>query len=147
MGDMIEGIGDEVVLFVGFLAFALTFLTWLSCRQRQQRPHAAPARQQGESHAQQPAPSPPAESGSGESEPVAGTDGLRHRSHVTSPGDLATDEPRTPSSNVPSHQDGGGRGTSDGAAEIGVRLIQAGGAGNAREVRVSPNTTLQYLRR
>ena len=90
MGEMIEGFGDEVVLFAAFLALSLVFLSLLTCTRRQRSPDRAESTQEGENHAhvQQPAEEegqghrPEAHSDSAQFSP--GADGLRHRTPLAS---------------------------------------------------------------
>ena len=93
MGEMIEGFGDEVVLFAAFLALSLVFLSLLTCTRRQRSPDRAESTQEGENHAhvQQPAEEegqghrPEAHSDSADQPQfIPGADGLRHRTPVAS---------------------------------------------------------------
>lgn len=169
MGAILEGFGDEVVLFVAFLALSLVFLTFLSYWQRKRTPVAAQQRPGAESHA-------PTVSGNeheeasteqlGAAGSSSATDGLRHRAHVAStPGGDSNETNVTSGGGTGGHGGGtggcggstGGHGGSTGGSgtmedtsgddDITVRLIQAGGPGHAREVCVTANSTMQYLRR
>lgn len=177
MGEMIEGFGDEVVLFVAFLALSLVFLSLITCSRRRRIPDRAESTRDSEdhAHAQQPAAEGRPEASSdpvGQPQPRAGADGLRHRTHVASTaeevhqqggsgqlggGQLDDGSEQQPRGDVrqPSLQPGGDQQSSvssggQGTTEegqINIRLIQAGGPGHAREVCVAPTATLQHLRR
>lgn len=155
MGDIIEGVGDEVVLFGGFIILSVVFLIVISLWQRR-RESETPTREsvqdQRESHAHtEEHPNSDEVQDSTSTGQQSGSEGLRHRSHVTvTPAPSFTPNESESASSTPLQQpgDGGGRGSSDGSHrnEITIRLIQAGGPGHAREVSVSPNTTLGDLR-
>ena len=156
MGEetLIQGVGDEVVLFGGFMVLSVIFIIVVSVWQRSRAP--ATARQedqegsvqlQTESHAPQADQSSGVGvDGSASTGQSGGTDGLRHRPNVaTAPDERQSDAPH----------DEGGRGSpqagsgpaGSGEEEIRIRLIQAGGPGHAREVCVTPHATLGHLRR
>lgn len=155
MGDLIEGFGDEVVLFVAFLTLSLIFLTVFSCFRRPSSPDRAPSAE--EEHTPQlegPEVHPQATEQAPE-RPGAETGELRYRPQAASPPDYLS-RPEATGGTVEQQQDndGGrqpdtsGRGSADEElGEIHVRLIQATGPGHAREIVVSPNATLQQLRR
>lgn len=147
MGDMLEGFGDEVVLFVAFLTLSLIFLTVFSCFRRPRRPERTRTPSAETSPAQQLEVHHPAAS-------RAVAEGLRHRPQATSlpDGDSRGVEATITSRTVEQQQNNDNESRNDSTeqeynSEIHIRLIQATGSGDAREVVIAPNTTLEYLRR
>lgn len=176
MDSVIAGVGDEVVLFAGFLVFSLLFLTVFSVWKKPgtpAAPPAAPPTEEEESYARQNQNRSPDSHNlqDGTEHPegvVTGTEesGLRRRYHTSADHSREAEstssespssgrgtsadrsrEAESTSESVPDPQPSSGHGTSAGDDEINVRLIQAGGPGHTQEVRVTPGTTLQELRR
>ncbi len=150
MGDLIEGIGDEVLLFVSFLSISMAFLFYVSFL----RGERAPVQPQESQH---PPTTPPAQP-HGETAPsqdqaretTGPQDGLRHRPHANAP----PNESEPASENTQRSERGRGTTTTTtpitadtGSGEITVKLVQAGGPERTQEVLVTPDTTLEYLRR
>ena len=154
MGDLVEGIGDEVLLFVSFLGISLVFLFYVSFWRGQRRP-AGGAAPQGP---QEPPTATPQDDSPNLDQARGGTglpDGLRHRPHASvTPDDASREESDSTHQQASSNE--GGRGTTPtsptttkgaGVGLISVKLVQAGGPERTQEVSVTPDTTLDHLRR
>jgi hypothetical protein len=79
MGDLVEGFGDEVVLFVAFLTLSLVFLTLLSYTRRHRTSGSGRGEPEQQDHAQHPE-GPNQQQSQGE---LRTADGLRHRISAT----------------------------------------------------------------
>lgn len=164
---LIEGIGDEVVLFVGFLVLSAGLLVYFTLRQASRGQNSGPrvAQESGgtlgrESHAsgseaptEEEVPVRPQADTTPRQTQYQGSDGLRQRSNVSAPSEDRNEPPTsrasgrgTPQEAAAGDSAGGGE-QEPGEGEIRIRLIQAGGPGHAREVCVSPRIHLGQLRR
>ena len=154
MGDLIEGIGDEVLLFVSFLAVSVVFLFFVTARRSQRTPAPPPEGQPNLAPAARPpqgvGPDLPTQDQANENTGIP--DGLRHRFHPNVvPGDSqgasdgAQGQPNDESGRVDNEPtEGIPASTSN---EFTIKLIRAGGPERSEEVRVTRNTTLEQLRR
>ena len=156
--SFIEGVGDEVVLFCGFLALSFTFITFVSFWKRHRTP-ADPATAESAQREEHTQPRGEEDITSGHHQNVAGGDGVRSRFNPINPitpslstEEVASDQPNddTESREVPD----GGSEFKDGSVPINneenrmrIRLIRAGGPGHSQEICVSPETTLDFIRR
>lgn len=156
MGDVfIEGVGDEVVLFSGFLALSLAFLIVAALWQRQQRepnhgtntrPEEAPrASQQVADNNQTGRETANTEHVQNRTE----SEGLRHRlAAASSRGATNADSSSPRREEVEDTEEGGvagGRVSED--AEMTIRLVRAGMSEHPLEVCVTPSCTIDQLRR
>lgn len=148
-GNIIEGVGDEVLLFGVFLLLSLVFLTFISLRGRQQVPPPEQREQSGE-HVELDT--------SHDRNRQSSADGLRSRFHTAAPTSSTWQQSSDSNSTGRGERGSGsddeeGRGTGDGGDddgernEIRIRLIQAGAPGNVREICVHPDITLDQIRR
>ncbi len=172
MGDLIEGIGDEVLLFVGFLVLSLIFLSYFTFRNRQAppRPAAAATPPVSSSSGSQPQEEPTGanpnrenhatqrsgETGSNSDQSYVrplGEDGLRSRFRGTEASSNQSGTNSEPGGTTAgdtdiSGDDASGRSQdNDDGNDITIRLIRAGGSGHAQEIHTTATCTIDYLRR
>lgn len=151
MGDFfIEGVGDEVVLFGGFLALSVVFLTVAALWQRQggEPNHDRNARPEEFPQAPQVAQTEREEE---HTQNTTESDGLRHRfTAAPSRGTTNVDSPSTRSEelrqDVAEDEEGEADGRDHEDAEMTIRLVRAGMPGHPLEVRVTPSCTIDQLR-
>ena len=153
MGDIfVEGVGDEVVLFVSFLILSLSFLTVAALwrRQRREPEHATRTRTEGTPSRSQQVPdcnqAGRETSNGGHAQNTTESDGLRHRFAADSSRSAESPSRTDMLEHVETEEVGvpGGRVLED--AEMTLRLVRAGMAGHPMEVCVTPSCTIDYLR-